>query len=108
MVRRVPRQPLNVVQHDKRRQVDLPPGLALDRGDELFKLVHDPLPQRRQDGLDDDLVQLGIHDGRDRNLAVVGARGVRDLGDAEGVGARHLPRDLDDSGDGPEGDGVGN
>lgn len=101
-------QPLDVVEEDEGREVDLEPRLGFRRSDQPFELLEDPRPQGAQDLFDNNLVQLRVHDRRDQHLPVVRAVGITNRRDPKPLSATYLPRDLDHPGDSPEIERVGN
>lgn len=98
---------LEVAHDDEYCQIDLEPVLPFSLLDLLIKLPKNPLPQRNQQHTQGNVVDLGVHNGRHGNDAIVWAlRLVRrlkgwkfSLADTPGV--------LDEAGGDPEGQGVG-
>lgn len=100
-------QMLDMAKQDESRQVDLPPGLGFCRCDQLLKLFDDDCAQGVQHMLDDDLIQLRVHNGRNGDFSVVRAGCILDPGNTKCVVSAHFPWGLDDSRDGPEVESVG-
>lgn len=94
---------LEVVHDDKSCQVDLKPVLPLPLLDLAIELPEDHLPERYQQYAQRDVVDLGVHNGCDRNDATIWA--FRIVGGFEGreVAFTNPPWVLDEAGGNPEG-----